>query len=218
MSIVRGSAIRINSTMLLRNVCRLRASTVRATTSRNRISEASFARVMLSCVLINRTNCPTEVAIKCHDKSVHASRMTRDSSEKLVIGWNLIQAGDLAARPAAFPRADPGRAFARSSLVLAGLDQPASGKLGRALANYGQVLRLDPDHVQALNNLGVALQSQGMIAEAAACLRIAIQNQARLRRCPQQPGQLTQGSRKLGWCRLVLSNGHRDQSQLFRCV
>ena len=36
------------------------------------------------------------------------------------------------------------------------------------------MLRLDPNHVAALNNLGVALQAMGMPAEAAASLRIAI--------------------------------------------
>ncbi len=102
--------------------------------------------------------------------------MTRDSSEKLVIGWNLIQAGDLPAARQHFQ----GLTQAEPSLVqawyLLGSINQLQGNLAEALENYGQALRLDPNHVQALNNLAVALQSQGMIAEAAACLRIAIRN------------------------------------------
>jgi hypothetical protein len=39
---------------------------------------------------------------------------------------------------------------------------------------YERAIRLDPTHVEALNNLGVALHFLGMAAESAACLRIAL--------------------------------------------
>ena len=42
------------------------------------------------------------------------------------------------------------------------------------MASYQQVLELDPNHVEALNNLGVALHAQGKIDEAMACLRRAV--------------------------------------------
>jgi hypothetical protein len=58
---------------------------------------------------------------------------------------------------------------------LLGAVNQVQGNIADSMANYERVLRLDPNHVEALNNLGVALQSQGMVAEAAAALRIAIQ-------------------------------------------
>ena len=42
------------------------------------------------------------------------------------------------------------------------------------MTSYQQVLRLDPNHVEALNNMGVALHAQGKIDEAMACLRRAV--------------------------------------------
>ena len=39
--------------------------------------------------------------MQCFDQVRAASRMTREAEERLAIGWNLFQAGDLPARPAA---------------------------------------------------------------------------------------------------------------------
>jgi len=96
------------------------------------------------------------------------------AQERLMIGWNLIQAGDLAGAREFFrglTQADP--SFAQAWYLLGAVNQ-VQGNIADSLANYERVLRLDPNHVEALNNLGVALQTQGMVAEAAAALRIAL--------------------------------------------
>ena len=98
------------------------------------------------------------------------------AQEKLVIGWNLIQAGDLAGARECFrglTQAEP--AFAQAWYLLGAVNQ-VQGNIDESLANYERVLELDPNHVEALNNLGVALQSRGRITEAAACLRTALRN------------------------------------------
>lgn len=102
--------------------------------------------------------------------------MARDNSEKLAIGWNLIQAGDLPGAREYFrglTEAEP--SFVQAWYLLGSVNQ-LQGNVAESLANYERALRLDPDHVEALNNLAVALQSLGMVDAAAACLRIALQN------------------------------------------
>ena len=42
------------------------------------------------------------------------------------------------------------------------------------MASYQHALKIEPDHVEALNNLGVALHAQGKVPEAIACLHQAI--------------------------------------------
>ena len=65
--------------------------------------------------------------------------------------------------------------FAQAWYLLGSVNQ-LLGNISDSLANYERVLRLDPNHVATLNNVGVALQSLGMAKEAAASLRIAIRN------------------------------------------
>jgi Tfp pilus assembly protein PilF len=96
------------------------------------------------------------------------------AQERLVIGWNLIQSGNLAGAREFFraiTQAEP--SFAQAWYLLGAVNQ-LQGNIPESMANYERVIRLDPNHVEALNNLGVALQSRGMVAEAAACLRIAL--------------------------------------------
>ena len=49
------------------------------------------------------------------------------------------------------------------------------GKLDEAVACYRRALQLQPDHAEAHNNLGNALQDQGKLDEAVACYRRALQ-------------------------------------------
>jgi Flp pilus assembly protein TadD len=48
------------------------------------------------------------------------------------------------------------------------------GQLAEAAECYRQALRLDPDHADALNNLGVLLMLEGQLAEAVDCFRHAL--------------------------------------------
>ena len=48
------------------------------------------------------------------------------------------------------------------------------GQLDQAIAEYARVIVLDPRHVDAYNNLGVALRVQGQFAAAVACYRRAL--------------------------------------------
>ena len=98
------------------------------------------------------------------------------AQERLVIGWNLIQAGDLTGAREFFrglTQTEP--SFVQAWYLLGAVNQ-LQGNITESLANYERVLRLDPNNVEALNNLGVALQSVGMPDEAAASLRIALWN------------------------------------------
>jgi tetratricopeptide (TPR) repeat protein len=98
------------------------------------------------------------------------------TQEKLVAGWNLIQAGDLPrAREHFLALSEAEPLFVQAWYLLGSVNQ-VMGNVTESLANYERALRLDPNHVPALNNLGVALQSVGMPREAAASLRIAIRN------------------------------------------
>jgi tetratricopeptide (TPR) repeat protein len=54
------------------------------------------------------------------------------------------------------------------------LDAHRRGALAEAETGYRRVLEFEPTHIDALGNLGVALQNQGRSAEAVACYRTAI--------------------------------------------
>jgi Flp pilus assembly protein TadD len=99
------------------------------------------------------------------------------NQEKLVTGWNLLQAGDLPGAREHFQQltqTEP--SFAQAWYLLGSVNQ-LLGNFTESLSNYERVLRIDPDHVATLNNLGVALHALGMVKEAAASLRIAIRKQ-----------------------------------------
>src|SRR5437764_1051659 len=51
-----------------------------------------------------------------------------------------------------------------------------SGNLVEAGSLYRQVLDADPNHVGALNNLGILLKKQGRLAEAVECYRLALRS------------------------------------------
>lgn len=78
------------------------------------------------------------------------------AQEKLLAGWNLIQTGNLAGARDYFTeltQAEP--ALVQAWYLLASVNQ-LLGNITEALASYERVLRLDPNHVAAFNNLGVA--------------------------------------------------------------
>jgi Tfp pilus assembly protein PilF len=96
------------------------------------------------------------------------------TQDKLAVGWKLIQLGDLPHAREHFhslTQADP--MLVEAWYALGGIDQ-LQGNIALAITSYTRVLELDCDHVETLNNLSVALQSQGKADEASACLRRAI--------------------------------------------
>ena len=98
------------------------------------------------------------------------------NQERLAIAWKMIRAGDLAgARAHLLELTAIDQAFAQAWYLLGSVNQ-LLGNTTECLANYERALRLEPNHVATLNNVGVALQALGMPREAAASLRIAIRN------------------------------------------
>jgi Tfp pilus assembly protein PilF len=96
------------------------------------------------------------------------------NQEKLAPAWNLVQAGNLpAAREHLLALTQVEPSFAQAWYLMGSINQ-LLGNTRDSLANYEHVLRLDPNHIATLNNVGVALHSLGMAKEAAASLRIAI--------------------------------------------
>ncbi len=69
-----------------------------------------------------------------------------------------------------------------------------NGDLEAAVSAYRAILIVDPDHIPALNNLGVALRRLGRVAESEAMLRIAIE------RAPEEASlHLSLGRTLLDW-------------------
>ena len=66
-----------------------------------------------------------------------------------------------------------------------------SGNLGTATTSLREAIRLKPDYAEAHNNLGIALASQGQMADAIREWRKALEDQAGLRRCEGQSGEST---------------------------
>jgi Tfp pilus assembly protein PilF len=96
------------------------------------------------------------------------------NQERMAIAWKMVQSGDLAgARQHLLGLTDADPALAQAWYLLGSVNQ-LLGNAAESLANYERVLRLEPDHVATLNNVGVALHALGMPREAAASLRIAI--------------------------------------------
>ena len=94
--------------------------------------------------------------------------------ERLAIAWKMVQAGDLAgARGHLLGLTAVDQSFAQAWYLLGSVNQ-LLGNTTESLANYERVLRIEPDHIATLNNVGVALQALGMHREAAASLRIAL--------------------------------------------
>ena len=58
-----------------------------------------------------------------------------------------------------------------AELLRAAIDCTARGDQEGALRSYDQLLRVNPDHVVALNNLGIVLRSMNRHDEALACYR-----------------------------------------------
>lgn len=95
------------------------------------------------------------------------------SDEAIARAFELYDREDPAAAAAleAVLAVEPDHVAARYKL--ANLQKDA-GDLGRALANYIEVLRRSPGHAEALNNLGAVRQAQGDVAAAEACYRDSI--------------------------------------------
>ena len=60
----------------------------------------------------------------------------------------------------------PGGMDKANELVARGADRHRAGRMAEAESHYRRALRLDPNHPDALNLLGVALRARGVLAEA----------------------------------------------------
>ena len=88
--------------------------------------------------------------------------------DAMAIGCKLLEVNDLDRAGQVFRKVveiDP--SVAQAWFLLGAVNQ-LQDRVDLALAGYEQALRIEPDHVEALNNLAVALHSQGKIPEALA--------------------------------------------------
>ncbi len=106
--------------------------------------------------------------------------------DAMAIGCKLLQADDLARAGQVFRKVVEIDPSVVAGVVLArGRSTSFRVSVDLAAGGYEQVLRLEPDHVEALNNLAVALHSQGKIDEATGLFAAGHRAQARLCRSPQ---------------------------------
>ena len=108
--------------------------------------------------------------------------------EVMAEGWRAFQAGDLDRAESAYRSALAGPDDG-PGLVHAGATWQMRGRPELAAARYREAIRLEPEHAEALNNLGVALHAIRRGEEAVDVLRRAVAIAAGLCRGPQQPGQ-----------------------------
>jgi tetratricopeptide (TPR) repeat protein len=87
------------------------------------------------------------------------------------------------------------RAFVRA------VEAQRAGRLAEAQRLYGEALAGAPDHLQALNNLGVLLRRRGRPAAAEACLRRALANDPRNSGTLANLGNLLVDARRLAEAR-----------------
>ena len=76
------------------------------------------------------------------------------------------------ARARPLSRSPPGGA---ASLLTVATTHWAAGRMAEAIATFRQIVKLEPDNVDAIYNLGAALFGNGQLAEAATCLARAVE-------------------------------------------
>jgi len=94
--------------------------------------------------------------------------------ELLASAGKLIQARELSRADQVCRKILEMDASVATAWYFLGVVKQLRGKLDEAVASYEQVLRLEPNHHEALNNLAVAFRAQGRVNEAEASLRRAL--------------------------------------------
>ena len=117
---------------------------------------------------------PVDPVADGHESRKTGNRLENDS------GWR--SGGCPSSISCGLTQGDP--SFAQAWYLLGSVNQ-LLGNTTESLANYERVLRLEPDHVATLNNVGVALQALGMAQRSGGQLANRPPDQARLRRGPQ---------------------------------
>lgn len=93
------------------------------------------------------------------------------TAQTLALGWQYYQAGDVQQALQLYQQLTQTDPYDPNVWCYLGIVQRASGALAEAAASYREALRLRPNFLEALNNLGNVLVDLGKHGEAETCFR-----------------------------------------------
>jgi tetratricopeptide (TPR) repeat protein len=89
-----------------------------------------------------------------------------EAVDPLLVGDRLMEAGEYQLALGAYTRAAVDQGMTPDILLSIGSANLRLGRIGQAEDQFRQILAVEPEHVGALNNLGVVLMEQGEYGEA----------------------------------------------------